>query len=58
MNSTSVYRLRRAYYGNIDVHVNGEYNNFTSFKTLEDINAECIDRYEGMYSGESNVTEA
>lgn len=47
-----------AAYGNIDVLVNGEYYNFTGFETLEDMNAECIDGYEGMYSVESNVTEA
>lgn len=45
-------------YGNIDVKVNGDYYNFTSFETLEDMNTECIDGYSGMYSVESNVTEA
>lgn len=45
-------------YGNIDVKVNGDYYNFTGFETLEDMNAECIDGYSGMYSVESNVTEA
>lgn len=45
-------------YGNIDVKVNGDYYNFTGFETLEDINTECIDGYSGMYSVESNVTEA
>ena len=47
-----------AAYGNIDVLVNGEYYNFTGFETLENMNVECIDGYEGMYSVESNVTEA
>lgn len=45
-------------YGNIDVKVNGDYYNFTGFETLEDMNTECIDGYSGMYSVESNVTEA
>lgn len=45
-------------YGNIDVKVNGDYCNFTGFETLEDMNTECIDGYSGMYSVESNVTEA
>lgn len=45
-------------YGNIDVKVNGDYYNFTGFETLEDMNTECIDEYSGMYSVESNVTEA
>lgn len=45
-------------YGNIDVKVNGDYFNFTGFETLEDMNTECIDGYSGMYSVESNVTEA
>lgn len=45
-------------YGNIDVKVNGDYYNFTGFETLEDMNTECIDGYFGMYSVESNVTEA
>lgn len=45
-------------YGNIDVKVNGDYHNFTGFETLEDMNTECIDGYSGMYSVESNVTEA
>ena len=45
-------------YGNIDVKVNGDYYNFTGFETLEDMNAECIDGYSGMYAVESNVTEA
>lgn len=47
-----------AAYGNIDVLVNGEYYNFTGFETLEDMNAECIDGYEGMYSVESGVADA
>lgn len=47
-----------AAYGNIDVPANGTYYNFTGFETLEDMNAECITRYEGMYSVESNVAEA
>lgn len=45
-------------YGNIDVEVNGDYYNFIGFETLEDMNTECIDGYSGMYSVESNVTEA
>lgn len=45
-------------YGNIDVKVNGDYYNFTGFETLENMNTECIDGYSGMYSVESNVTEA
>lgn len=45
-------------YGNIDVKVDGDYYNFTGFETLEDMNTECIDGYSGMYSVESNVTEA
>ena len=45
-------------YGNIDVKAGGEYYNFTGFETLEDMNAVCIDGYSGMYSVESNVTEA
>ena len=45
-------------YGNIDVKVNGDSYNFTGFETLEDMNTECIDGYQGMYSVESNVTEA
>ena len=45
-------------YGNIDAKVNGDYHNFTGFETLEDMNTECIDGYSGMYSVESNVTEA
>ena len=47
-----------AAYGNIDVLANGEYYNFTGFETLEDMNTECINGYEGMYSVESNVSEA
>lgn len=47
-----------AAYGNIDVLANGEYYNFTGFETLEDMNTECINGYEGMYSVESNVAEA
>lgn len=45
-------------YGNIDVKAGGDYYNFTGFETLEDMNTECIDGYQGMYSVESNVTEA
>ncbi len=45
-------------YGNIDVKAVGDYYNFTGFETLEDMNTECIDGYQGMYSVESNVTEA
>ena len=45
-------------YGNIDVKAGGEYYNFTGFETLEDMNTECISGYQGMYSVESNVTEA
>ena len=47
-----------AAYGNIDVLANGEYYNFTGFETLEDMNTECINGYEGLYSVESNVSEA
>ena len=47
-----------AAYGNIDVLANGAYYNFTGFETLEDMNKECIDGYEGMYSVEANVAEA
>lgn len=45
-------------YGNIDVKAGGDYYNFTGFETLEDMNTECIDGYQGMYSVESNATEA
>lgn len=47
-----------AAYGNIDVQANGEYYNFTGFETLEDMNTECIDGYQGMYAVESNVAES
>lgn len=47
-----------AAYGNIDVQANGEYYNFTGFETLEDMNAECITGYQGMYSVEPNVAES
>ena len=35
----------------------GEYYNFTGFETLEAMNTECIDGYQGMYAVESNVSE-
>lgn len=46
-----------AAYGNIDVPAGGEYYNFTGFATLEAMNTECIDGYQGMYAVESNVSE-
>lgn len=45
-------------YGNIDILANGEYYSFTGFETLEDMNAQCISLYDGMYSLESSVAEA
>lgn len=45
-------------YGNIDVKVGGEYYNFTGFYSLDELNTQCIALYEGVYSVESNVSEA
>ena len=45
-------------YGNIDIQVGGDYYNFTGFYSLDEMNTECIDGYSGMYTVESNVTEA